>query len=86
MYADSETGLYYNWNNYYDPRIGRWITANKMSVAEHVQRWKAGTGLLELNPYVPVLNNPLRWTDPTGLGTTINPDGRRNSQMLCTPI
>ncbi len=67
MYADSETGLYYNWNNYYDSKSGRWITADKMSIAEHVQRWKTGKGLLELNPYVPVLNNPLRWTDPTGL-------------------
>ncbi len=75
MYADSETGLYYSWNNYYDPKTGRWITPDKMSVAEHVQRWRARMGVpgqppLEINPYVRVLNNPLRWIDRTGFETT----------------
>jgi RHS repeat-associated protein len=27
MYADQETGLYYNWFRYYDPKIGGYITA-----------------------------------------------------------
>ena len=71
MVADQETGLYYNWNNYYDPKIGRSITADRMSVAEHVQLWRANMGMpgqppLEINPYVYAANNPLRWTDPTG--------------------
>jgi RHS repeat-associated protein len=71
MYSDSETGLYY-WNSrYYDPKTGRGISPDRMSVAEHVARWKANMGTpgqppLEINPYVYVANNPLRWTDPSG--------------------
>ena len=47
-----------------------------MSVAEHVQRWRTRMGVpgqppLEINPYVRVVNNPLRWIDPTGLDETI---------------
>jgi RHS repeat-associated protein len=71
MYADSETGLYY-WNSrYYDPKTGRGISPDQMSVAEHVARWQANLGLpnrppLEINPYVYTANNPLRWIDLGG--------------------
>lgn len=41
MYADSETGLYYWYSRYYDPKTGRGISADRMSVAEHVRRWQA---------------------------------------------
>jgi RHS repeat-associated protein len=71
MYSDSETGLYYWGARYYDPKTGRSITPDRMSVAEHVQRWQANQSRLnrpplEINPYVYVANNPLRWTDRTG--------------------
>jgi RHS repeat-associated protein len=71
MYADQETGLYYNWFRYYDPKTGRGIQPDRMSVAEHVARWQAGMGMpgqppLEINPYAYVANNPLRWVDPFG--------------------
>ncbi len=73
QYFDGESGLYYNWNNYYDPKTGRWLTVDRMSVAEHVRRWQASLGRpgqtpLEINPYAALANNPLRWIDPTGLG------------------
>src|SRR5581483_2465066 len=69
--ADGESGLYYNWNNFYDPRTGRWITADRMSVAAHVKQWRKGFGTLdqvplEINSYAYVLNNPLKYVDPTG--------------------
>jgi RHS repeat-associated protein len=68
MYADAETGLYYWGARYYDPKTGRGIQPDGMSVAEHVQRWQANmrspTRLpLEINPYVYVANNPLKWID-----------------------
>jgi RHS repeat-associated protein len=72
QYFDSETGLYYWGARYYDPKTGRGISADRMSVAEHVERWKANLGVLgqpplEINPYAYVANNPLRWIDPLGL-------------------
>lgn len=71
LYADSETGLHYGNDRYYDPKSGRWITADRMTVAQHVNRSRARFGKgsrlsPELNPYAYGRNNPLRFTDPTG--------------------
>ncbi|GAB4507097.1 MAG: hypothetical protein Tsb0026_01240 [Sulfuricaulis sp.] len=71
MYCDPETSLCIAGDRYYDPKSGRWITADRMSIAWHVERWKANMGKstripLEANPYVYVANNPLRWVDRTG--------------------
>lgn len=67
QYYDSETGLHYNYFRYYDPKIGRYITADPIGFA----------GLLKLsekskinhgsNLYAYVGNNPLYFIDPYGL-------------------
>ena len=75
QYYDAESGLHYNWNRYYDPKVGRYITADPVSVGEHVQstldnlRSGGANGQMpiELNPYAFVANNPLKYIDPEGL-------------------
>ncbi len=55
---DAETGLYYYGARYYDPILGRFISADTI-VPEP-------TNPQALNRYTYVLNNPLRYIDPTG--------------------
>jgi RHS repeat-associated protein len=72
---DSETGLQYFGARYYDPHIGRWISADPL------YRTTPDVGLDEprdLNLYAFALDNPVRNHDLNGLQTiwTINIGGR----------
>jgi RHS repeat-associated protein len=63
QYYDEETGLHYNWNRYYDPSTGRYITPDPIGLA----------GGLNLFSYVQ--NNPINRIDPRGLiEVQIGPD------------
>lgn len=66
QYHDAETELFENWNRYYDPSVGRYLQPDPLlQDPEAVRRYtKAGMGL---NPYVYAANDPLYYTDPTGL-------------------
>jgi RHS repeat-associated protein len=53
------TGLYYYGARYYDPEIGRFITRDPAPGKTQTPQ--------SLNRYTYCLNNPLKYTDPTGL-------------------
>ena len=57
QYYDQETGLHYNYYRYYDPSTGRYITSDPIGLAGGI------------NPYGYVINNPLKYSDPSGLCT-----------------
>jgi RHS repeat-associated protein len=56
---DSETGLQFSRARYYDPQVGRFISEDPI-------RFDGG-----LNFYQSVFNDPVDYTDPLGLKTTV---------------
>ena len=54
QYYDEETGLHYNYFRDYDPETGRYVQSDPIGLAGG------------LNTYAYALNNPLRYTDPSG--------------------
>ena len=55
QYFDSETGLHYNWQRYYDPNVGQYIQVDPIGFASG-----------GMNFYEYVRNNPIRFLDFTG--------------------
>ncbi|MCP4395932.1 MAG: hypothetical protein GY801_01280, partial [bacterium] len=56
QYFDAETGLHYNFQRYYDPGIGRYVSVDPDGL-------RGG-----LNFFTYTFNNPLKYHDPQGLG------------------
>ena len=57
QYFDAETGLHYNWNRYYNPKTGRYITADPIGLVGG------------MNVYAYTGGNPVNWIDVYGLFT-----------------
>ena len=57
-YYDSETGLYYLNARYYDPEVGRFVSADSLM--------STGQGVLGNNMYSYCLNNPVKHKDSNG--------------------
>jgi RHS repeat-associated protein len=56
---DYETGLYYYRARYYDPKAGRFVTRDPSPLTE--------LNYDQINLYVYAINNPILYTDPSGL-------------------
>lgn len=65
QYYDTESGLHYNWNRYYDPSTGRYISSDPIGLAGG------------LNTFAYVNANPVMFVDPEGL-TSMDVTGGMN--------
>lgn len=75
QYEDEETGFFENWNRFYDPSIGRYLSPEPLLQNPDFVSWMAQKGM-SLPTYAYAYNNPLRYTDPTGLvGVGDGPSG-----------
>lgn len=76
--SDSETDLYYANARYYDPKIGRFMS---------VDPWSGDTTNPQtLNDYAYVMNNPMKYTDPTGEVAFLIPAAQTGVALLAVVV
>lgn len=65
QYHDAETDLYENWNRYYEPTIGRYISPEPLLMSPQWVAWSVKPGR-SVGMYAYVLGNPMFYRDPDG--------------------
>jgi len=71
QYFDAETNLHYNWNRYYDPRTGRYLTPDPIGLEGGI------------DPYVYTENDPVNYSDPEGLlGLAVQAGGQSSMHWV----
>lgn len=64
-YYDNETGYYYLQSRYYDPGLGRFISADDFAYVD-------ASGKFSINAYAYCTNNPVNFSDSTGYDFTFD--------------
>ncbi|MDP1823788.1 MAG: RHS repeat-associated core domain-containing protein, partial [Archangium sp.] len=67
QYFDPETQKHENWNRYFDPLSGRYLSPEPLLQSPAYVRRMAQSGM-SVPTYAYALNNPLKYIDPNGLG------------------
>ena len=65
QYLDEETGLFENWNRFYDPAIGRYLSPEPLLQSPNYVRMMAQSGH-SVPTYAYALNNPIGYVDRDG--------------------
>jgi len=61
-----DTGLIYSRQRYYDPSVGSWLSPDRFYRPNQFGRLRPTGGSDGTNKYLYALDNPARWTDPSG--------------------
>ncbi|MDP2271670.1 MAG: RHS repeat-associated core domain-containing protein [Archangium sp.] len=72
QYFDPETELHENWNRYYDPSTGRYLSPEPL-LQDPMYVSMMAQGGMSTPTYAYALNNPIRYTDPTGKNPLVIP-------------
>ena len=76
---DAETDLFENWNRFYEPTVGKYLSPEPMLQDPDFVRGMAQQGYATPT-YAYALNNPLSFTDPDGLAATRDQWCRENPE------
>lgn len=66
QFHDPETELFANWNRFYDPSVGRYLSPEPLLKSPTYVRRMAESGM-RVPTYAYAANNPMRYADPDGL-------------------